>query len=94
MLEDESRTATSRKDEDVENGKQHHDEGNDDVPAEEDEVEEEVQEVEEWREDAQRQLVDRYAEMISTAHEEGCLWRRRGCDGKQCSYMFFPRPSF
>ena len=34
-----------------------------------------------WREDAERELVDRYAEMIVTEHEEGCLWRRKGCDG-------------
>lgn len=53
----------------------------------EDELEEkndaegEAEEEEDWRKDAQKQLVDKYAEMISTAHEEGCLWRRRGCDG-------------
>ena len=34
-----------------------------------------------WREEAQKQLVDKYAEMIITEHEGGCLWRRRGCDG-------------
>ena len=33
-----------------------------------------------WREEAERQLVDRYAGMIVTEHEEGCLWRRKGCD--------------
>lgn len=33
-----------------------------------------------WRIKAQEQLVERYAEMISTGHAEGCLWRRRGCD--------------
>ena len=36
---------------------------------------------EEWREEAQKDLVKRYAEMISSAHEESCLWRRRGSDG-------------
>ena len=35
-----------------------------------------------WREKAQEQLVDKYTELIITAHEEGCLWRRRGCDGQ------------
>ncbi|MCJ1461601.1 hypothetical protein MMC07_000198 [Pseudocyphellaria aurata] len=33
-----------------------------------------------WREDAQEQLIEKYAEMIAAAHEGGCLWRRRGCD--------------
>jgi C3HC zinc finger-like len=28
------------------------------------------------------QLVHRYAQMIITEHDEGCLWRIRGCDGK------------
>ena len=35
-----------------------------------------------WREDAQEQLIEQYAEMITTEHDERCLWRRRGCDGK------------
>ena len=35
-----------------------------------------------WRENAQEQLVDKYAEMIVTEHGGGCLWRRKGCDGK------------
>lgn len=34
-----------------------------------------------WRERAQAQLVEKYAELIISAHEGGCLWRRRGCDG-------------
>ena len=34
-----------------------------------------------WRAAALEQLVERYAEMIITEHEEGCLWRERGCDG-------------
>ncbi|KAL8832282.1 MAG: hypothetical protein Q9170_004939 [Blastenia crenularia] len=33
-----------------------------------------------WREEAQKELVVRYTEMIVTEHDEGCLWRRRGCD--------------
>jgi len=37
---------------------------------------------EDWRESARDQLVDKYAEMIVTEHDGGCLWRRRGCDGK------------
>ena len=41
---------------------------------------------EEWRDEAQKELVKKYAEMISSAHEGSCLWRRRGCDGT------FPTP--
>lgn len=26
-------------------------------------------------------LVDKYAEMIVTSHQEDCLWRKRGCEG-------------
>ena len=37
----------------------------------------------EWREQAQEELVGKYAEMIVTSHDGGCLWRRRGCDGVQ-----------
>ncbi|KAL8991689.1 MAG: hypothetical protein Q9169_007744 [Polycauliona sp. 2 TL-2023] len=33
-----------------------------------------------WREEAQKELVKRYTEMIVTEHDEGCLWRRKGCD--------------
>ncbi|KAL9604657.1 MAG: hypothetical protein Q9219_000377 [cf. Caloplaca sp. 3 TL-2023] len=33
-----------------------------------------------WREEAQKELMLRYTEMIVTEHDEGCLWRRRGCD--------------
>ncbi|MCJ1282409.1 hypothetical protein MMC26_001732 [Xylographa opegraphella] len=35
---------------------------------------------EDWRSNAQTDLVEQYASMIITAHDEGCLWRRRGCD--------------
>ncbi len=34
-----------------------------------------------WRDEAQKELVKRYTEMIVTEHDEGCLWRRKGCDG-------------
>ena len=34
-----------------------------------------------WREKAYAQLVEKYTEMITSAHDGGCLWRRRGCDG-------------
>lgn len=27
-------------------------------------------------------LVDKYAELIVSAHQSDCLWKRRGCDGK------------
>ncbi|KAH8887661.1 zf-C3HC-domain-containing protein [Thozetella sp. PMI_491] len=30
--------------------------------------------------DIEEALVDKYAELIVTAHEEDCLWRRKGCD--------------
>lgn len=49
----------------------------------------EVEDEEDWRQDAQEGLVSRYAEMIATAHEEGCLWRRRGCDGKTLHWLAF-----
>ena len=40
---------------------------------------------EDWRQSAQEQLVDKYAEMIITEHGGGCPWRRKGCDGtNQC----------
>lgn len=32
--------------------------------------------------DVEEQLVDKYAELILTAHAEDCLWRVRGCDGE------------
>ena len=41
---------------------------------------EEEEEGDDWRDKAQEQLVERYREMISSGHAEGCLWRRRGCD--------------
>lgn len=52
------------------------------------EVEQPVQEEEDgedydWREKAQEQLVEKYAEMIAKSHDGGCLWRRRGCDGEK-----------
>lgn len=41
----------------------------------------------EWREKAQEQLVEKYAEMIVTSHDGGCLWRRKGCDGIHCIFL-------
>lgn len=41
-----------------------------------------------WRMGAQEQLVETYSEMIVSGHEEGCLWRSRGCDGKWDLYFF------
>lgn len=41
----------------------------------------EEEDEDEWREKAQEQLVEKYAEMVVTSHESGCLWRRKGCDG-------------
>ncbi|KAI4198018.1 MAG: hypothetical protein LQ346_002863, partial [Caloplaca aetnensis] len=43
--------------------------------------EEAVEDYYDWREEAQKDLVVRYTEMIVTEHDGGCLWRRRGCDG-------------
>lgn len=39
--------------------------------------------------DVEEALKDKYAELVVTAHQEDCLWRRRGCEGmrsrrKQC----------
>ncbi|KAL8905292.1 MAG: hypothetical protein Q9207_002725 [Kuettlingeria erythrocarpa] len=42
--------------------------------------EEAVEDFYDWREEAQKELVVRYTEMIVTEHDGGCLWRRRGCD--------------
>ena len=41
----------------------------------------------EWRERAQEQLVEKYAEMIITSHDAGCLWKRKGCDGMSHTFM-------
>ena len=41
----------------------------------------EEEDEDEWREKAREQLVEKYAEMIVTSHDSGCLWRRKGCDG-------------
>ena len=32
--------------------------------------------------DIEEALVENYTELIISAHDEECLWRRRGCDGK------------
>ena len=62
-----------------------------DTPPQQAEGEENIiraeEEENEWREEAQKQLVEKYAEMISSAHDVGCLWRRRGCDGKDLATM-------
>ena len=50
--------------------------------------EDEDEDEDDWREKAREQLIDKYAEMVVTAHNEGCLWRRRGCDG---TYHFSKR---
>lgn len=44
-----------------------------------------------WRKDAEEQLVERYVELITSGHDGGCLWRRRGCDGIELAqfWMFF-----
>jgi hypothetical protein len=47
------------------------------------EQEENEEDKDDWREKAQAQLVEKYAEMVTSAHDGGCLWRRRGCDGTQ-----------
>lgn len=52
-----------------------------DRPADEEEDEDE------WREKAQEQLVDKYAEMVVASHDGGCLWRRRGCDGMRHNFL-------
>ena len=36
-------------------------------------------------------LVDKYAELIVTSHEENCLWRKRGCDGQTHPRMSYGR---
>lgn len=36
-----------------------------------------------WRDDAQEELVKKYAELIASGHDGGCLWKRRGCDGTE-----------
>ena len=52
------------KDEELEN----EDEDKDDLPNED------------WKAAARAQLTEKYAEMIISEHDEGCLWRARGCD--------------
>ena len=47
----------------------------DDIEAEEEGNEDE------WRENAQEQLIETYADRIVSGHAISCLWRRRGCDG-------------
>ena len=47
----------------------------------------EEEDEDEWREKAQEQLVEKYAEMIVTSHDSGCLWRRKGCDGMRDGFL-------
>lgn len=42
-----------------------------------------------WLESAKRELVEKYRGMIVSEHEEGCMWRRRGCDGTHFSMFPF-----
>ncbi|KAL8664839.1 MAG: hypothetical protein Q9202_002701 [Teloschistes flavicans] len=42
----------------------------------------------EWREEAQKELVSKYTEMIVSAHEKGCPWRDRGCDGMSAALLY------
>lgn len=42
--------------------------------------EDEREDEDDWREQAQDELVEKYAEMMTNAHETSCLWRTRGCD--------------
>lgn len=53
-----------------------------DIPTEGEPIEEgeDEKDDDDWRDKAHEQLVEKYAEMITTAHEGGCLWRRKGCD--------------
>ena len=48
------------------------------IQEERDQAEEDDEE--EWREKALEQLVEKYATMIASEHDGGCLWRRKGCD--------------
>jgi hypothetical protein len=32
-------------------------------------------------------LVDKYAELVVSSHQEDCLWRKRGCDGKFSAFI-------
>lgn len=52
--------------------------------------EENVDEEDDWREKAQEQLVEKYTDMITSAHDSGCLWQRKGCDG---TYHNHSKPS-
>lgn len=47
----------------------------------------EEEDEDEWREKAQEQLVEKYAEMVVISHDGGCLWRRRGCDGMRHAFL-------
>ena len=55
--------------------------GREDKENEDERSSEEQVDDNDWREKAQEELVQKYAEMIVNWHDGGCLWRRRGCDG-------------
>ena len=38
-----------------------------------------TEEVDWWSEDVEKELVERYKGLIVDGHEEGCLWREKGC---------------
>lgn len=41
-----------------------------------------IEDEDDWSAIVTEQLADRYVDMIVTAHDEYCLWRKRGCDCK------------
>jgi len=41
-----------------------------------------IEDEDDWSATVTEQLADRYVDMIVTAHDEYCLWRKRGCDCK------------
>ena len=41
-----------------------------------------IEEEDDWTARVTEQLAERYVDMIVSGHDEYCLWRKRGCDGK------------
>jgi len=41
-----------------------------------------IEDEDDWNARVTEQLADRYIDLIVTGHDEFCLWRKRGCDGK------------
>ncbi|KAJ6261268.1 hypothetical protein Dda_3937 [Drechslerella dactyloides] len=57
------------------------------VGVDEDEEDEDIDaEATQGEEDKLEALVSKYEELIVTGHEEGCLWRKRGCDSFYARY--------